>query len=89
MSNAREVESAHPFDDALARSRVLHVAEGILVCLQACTPEEAFTQMVCVARTGGQSTFSVARELMEVAMGASNTAAVKEHWAARRKLQDI
>jgi AmiR/NasT family two-component response regulator len=89
MSYAREVESVHPFDDALARSRVLHVAEGILVCLQGCTPEEAFTEMVCVARTAGQSTFTVARELMEVAMRASNTAAVKEHWVARRSLQDV
>lgn len=83
MSNAREVESAPLFYGDLARARVLHLAEGILMCLRGCTPEAALTEMVSVARAGCQSTFFVAAELLDVTTGAANTSVVEQYWNAR------
>lgn len=76
----REVETARPFDSDLARARMLHLAEGVLVCLRGCTPEEALVDMVSVSRAAGLSTFTVARELLDAAIGAPNSAVVQQHW---------
>jgi ANTAR domain len=82
MTAPREVEIL-PFDADLARARVLHVAEGILVCLNGCTPEEALAAMVAVARRAGQSTFTVAEELMRIAVGATSSTVVEQYWRER------
>lgn len=82
MTQTREIEIL-PFDGALARARVLHVAEGILVCLKGSTPEEALAEMVSVACRAGQSTFAVAEDLMRIAVGATSSAVVEQHWRER------
>lgn len=82
MTPTREIENL-PFDGDLARARVLHVAEGILVCLKGFTPEEALAEMVSVACGAGQSTFAVAEELMRIAVGAAGSAAVEQYWRER------
>lgn len=86
MTQAREV-GILPFDGDVARARVLHVAEGILVCFRGCTPEEALAEMVSVARVAGQSTFAVAEEIMGVAMDAAGSGAVEQYWRERVEIR--
>ncbi len=86
MTSSREVETARPFDGDLARARMLHLAEGILVGLTGCTPEQALAEMVAVARGTSQSTFDVAQELVGVAVGASSSAAVQQYWSEQLQL---
>lgn len=54
-------------DDSLARARTLHLAEGILIGLRGCTPEQAITELVSVGRDAGLSTYAVARGLVAAA----------------------
>lgn len=60
------------FEDAVARARNLHMAEGVLVGLRRCAPESAIAELVSVARAAGLSTSTVARELVSLVSGATN-----------------
>ena len=59
------------FNDGAARARVLHLAEGVLVGLRSCAPEEALRELVSAARSAGLSPFVVANELVAAASGFS------------------
>jgi hypothetical protein len=75
-------------DDSMARARTLHLAEGILIGLRRCSPEQAITELVSAGRDAGLSTYALARGLVAAAGGrdgiASDPAArVAEHrWGA-------
>lgn len=60
------------FEDAVARARTLHLAEGVLVGLRRCAPENAIAELVSVAGAAGLSTSAVARELVTLVSGAAN-----------------
>lgn len=56
-------------DDSLARARTLHLAEGILIGLRRCSPEQAIAELVAAGRDAGLSTFALARGLVTAAGG--------------------
>jgi hypothetical protein len=70
-------------DDSLARARTLHLAEGILIGLRRCTPEQAISELVSAGRDAGLSTYALARGLVAAAGGcggpADPAARVAEH----------
>lgn len=63
-------EAAFPgVDDSVARARTLHLAEGILIGLRRCSPEQAIAELVSVGRDAGLSTYALARGLVIAAGG--------------------
>lgn len=56
-------------DDSMARARTLHLAEGILIGLQRCSPEQAIAELVGAGRDAGLSTYALARGLVAAASG--------------------
>lgn len=78
-------ESAYSgVDDSMARARTLHLAEGILIGLRRCTPEQAIAELVSAGRDAGLSTYALARGLVAAAggldpMGSDPAARVAEH----------
>ncbi|QIV84265.1 hypothetical protein [Mycolicibacterium frederiksbergense] len=75
-------------DDSMARARTLHLAEGILIGLRRCSPEQAIAELVSAGREAGLSTYALARGLVLAAGGYRDTtvdpaARVAEHrWGA-------
>ena len=77
-------------DDSMARARTLHIAEGILIGLRGCSPEQAIAELVSAGRDTGFSTYTLARGLVSAAAGgygggaaADPAARVAEHrWGA-------
>jgi len=72
------------FDDSIARARTLHLAEGVLVGLRRCSPEQAIAELVSAGRDAGLSTYALARGLVAAASGDDGTvsdpaARVAEH----------
>jgi hypothetical protein len=53
--------------DIVARARILHLAEGVLVGLLGETPGDAFAALMDAARTSGLSPYVVADELVSIA----------------------
>lgn len=60
-------------DDSLTRARTLHLAEGILIGLRRCSPEQAIAELVAAGRAAGLSTFALARGLVVAAGGHDST----------------
>lgn len=56
-------------DDSVARARTLHLAEGILIGLRRCSPEQAIAELVSAGRDAGLSTYALARGLVVAAGG--------------------
>jgi hypothetical protein len=56
-------------DDSVGRARMLHLAEGILIAVRRCSPEQAIVELVSAGRDAGLSTYAVARGLVAVAGG--------------------
>lgn len=56
-------------DDSMARARTLHLAEGILIGLRRCSPEQAIAELVSAGRDAGLSTYALARGLVAAAGG--------------------
>lgn len=75
-------------DNSVARARTLHLAEGILIGLRRCSPEQAIAELVSAGREAGLSTYALARGLVVAAGGCHDTtvdpaARVAEHrWGA-------
>lgn len=85
MRHDFEPEHAYSGSDSMARARTLHLAEGILVGLRRCSPEQAIDELVATGRDAGLSTYALARGLVAAAGGGDGTdpaARVAEHrWA--------
>lgn len=75
-------------DDSVTRARTLHLAEGVLIGLRRCSPEQAIAELVSAGREAGLSTYALARGLVAAAVGYQSTTAdpaarVAEHrWGA-------
>lgn len=75
-------------DDSVTRARTLHLAEGVLIGLRRCSPEQAIAELVAAGREAGLSTYALARGLVAAAGGyqgatADPAARVAEHrWSA-------
>ncbi|MDZ7883621.1 MAG: ANTAR domain-containing protein [Mycobacterium sp.] len=57
----------------MTRARTLHLAEGILIGLRRCSPEQAIAELVAAGRAAGLSTFALARGLVIAAGGHDST----------------
>ncbi|PRC45894.1 hypothetical protein C6A85_92860, partial [Mycobacterium sp. ITM-2017-0098] len=71
---AREV-SPLSVDDDVSKARMFHLAQGILVGLRRCTPEEVIGELIETAQRFGLSPFALARALVTVTAGGAHTAA--------------
>lgn len=74
-------------DEAIARARILHLAEGILMGVRRVAAEDALGELVDVARAAQMSPFTVAEALVSLAGGAvppssksPALALVDQHW---------
>jgi hypothetical protein len=67
MRHDFEPEHAYAGSDSMARARTLHLAEGILVGLRRCSPEQAINELVATGRDAGLSTYALARGLVAAA----------------------
>lgn len=76
-------------DDSMARARTLHLAEGILIGLRGCSPEQAIAELVRAGRDAGLSTYALARGLVAAASGGCDATVAdpaahvaQQHWGA-------
>jgi hypothetical protein len=68
MTTQPIIETFHRND-----ARMLDIAEGVLVALRRYTPVEAFAEILDTARAHGVPALGLARALVELAVGGSET----------------
>lgn len=76
-----------PVDDNVAKARMFHLAQGVLVGLRRRPPEEVLSELIDVAQRFGLSPFALARALVAAAGGgtaagadADAAATVRQCW---------
>jgi hypothetical protein len=58
-----------PVDDNVAKARMFHLAQGVLVGLRRRPPEEVLSELIDVAQRFGLSPFALARALVAAGGG--------------------
>ena len=69
MHETRRRVSPLPVDDDVAKARMFHLAQGILIALHRRPPEEVLTELVEAAQEFGLSPFALARALVAATAG--------------------
>jgi hypothetical protein len=74
-----------PVDDNVAKARMFHLSQGVLVGLRRRPPEEVLSELIDVAQRFGLSPFALARALVAAAgggtaAGADAAATVRQCW---------
>ena len=69
MQERRRGVNPLPVDDNVAKARMFHLAQGVLVGLRRRPPEEVLSELVDVAQRFGLSPFALARALVAAAGG--------------------
>lgn len=69
MQERRRGVNPLPLDDNVAKARMFHLAQGVLVGLRRRPPEEVLSELIDVAQRFGLSPFALARALVAAAGG--------------------
>ena len=77
MQETRRGVNPLPVDDNVAKERMFHLAQGVLVGLRRRPPEEVLSELIDVAQRLGLSPFALARALVAAAEAA---ATVRQCW---------
>ena len=64
MQERRRGVNPLPVDDNVAKARMFHLAQGVLVGLRRRPPEEVLSELIDVAQRFGLSPFALARALV-------------------------